>query len=113
MYEYKCRIDRVIDGDTVDCWVDLGFSIWTFERIRVCGIDTPEIRGTQKPQGLISKARVEELLPVDSEAVLCTFKDERGKFGRILGDFEVLENRKLSEVLLEEGLAKPYHGGTR
>ena len=70
MYEYKCRIDRVIDGDTVDVDIDLGFGVWLLkERVRMYGIDTPESRTRdleEKKYGLAAKAFVLAFLPVDS-----------------------------------------------
>ena len=70
MYEYKCRIDRVIDGDTVDVDIDLGFGVWLRkERVRMYGIDTPESRTRdleEKKYGLAAKAFVLAFLPVDS-----------------------------------------------
>ena len=93
MYEYKCRIDRVIDGDTVDVDIDLGFGVWLRkERVRMYGIDTPESRTRdleEKKYGLAAKAFVLAFLPVDSEQTLRTRKDGKGKFGRILGEFIV------------------------
>ena len=96
MYEYHCKIIKVIDGDTVDVDIDLGFGVWLKkERVRVNGIDTPESRTRDKEEkkfGLISKNRVKQLLPVGSTQILKTEsdrngEDKKGKFGRILGDF--------------------------
>ena len=93
MYEYRCRIDRVIDGDTVDVDIDLGFGVWLRkERVRMYGIDTPESRTRdleEKKYGLAAKAFVLAFLPVDSMQTLRTRKDGKGKFGRILGEFIV------------------------
>ena len=96
MYEYHCKILKVVDGDTVDVDIDLGFGVWLKkERVRVNGIDTPESRTRDKEEkkfGLISKNRVKQLLPVGSTQILKTEsdrngEDKKGKFGRILGDF--------------------------
>ena len=121
MYEYKCKITRVIDGDTVDVDIDLGFGIvLTDERVRIMGIDTPESRTSDKVEkifGLAAKERLKELL--GKEAILKTQinkngEDMKGKFGRILGDFVVEEwegqPRMITEVLIEEGHAVKYHG---
>ena len=91
MYEYSCRIVRVVDGDTVDIDIDLGFDVWLKkQRIRLYGVDTPESRTRdleKKKYGLAAKKFVENHLPVDSKQTLRTKLDDRGKFGRILGEF--------------------------
>ena len=91
MYEYSCRIVRVVDGDTVDIDIDLGFDVWLKkQRIRLYGVDTPESRTRdleEKKYGLAAKVFVENHLPVGSKQTLRTRLDDRGKFGRILGEF--------------------------
>lgn len=114
MFEYKCEIRRVVDGDTVDIDVDLGFGVWLRdERVRIVGIDTPEKRTSdpnEKVFGLLASKRVEELLPVDSTHTLVS-KEFKGKFGRILGDIIVDQHKiLLSEMLISEHLAVPYFG---
>jgi endonuclease YncB( thermonuclease family) len=95
MYEYRATIVKVIDGDTVDVDIDLGFGIvLSDERVRIMGIDTPETLKTQ-----INKSG----------------EDMKGKFGRILGDFDVYDNKTdswqpVTKVLVSEGHAVPYHG---
>ena len=83
MYEYKCKILRVVDGDTVDVDIDLGFGVWMHkERVRINGIDTPESRTRDKEEkvfGLAAKERVKELLPIGSMQVLKTEIDKSGK----------------------------------
>ena len=122
MYEYKCNIIKVIDGDTVDVDIDLGFGMWMLdERVRIMGIDTPESRTrdlVEKKFGLAAKKRLKELL--GKSAVLATQvnkngEDMKGKFGRILGDFNVYDAttdswRKCGEVLISEGHAVAYLG---
>ena len=114
--EYEVKILKIVDGDTVDVDIVLGFGIvLTDERVRIMGIDTPESRTSDKVEkvfGLASKERLKELL--DKKAVLITFDDKngedmKGKFGRVLGDFKV-GDRKVTEILIEEGHAVPYHG---
>ena len=121
MYEYKCKILRVVDGDTVDIDIDLGFGIWMHkERVRMMGIDTPESRTRDKVEkafGLASKARLKELLPIGSISILKTEidrsgEDKKGKFGRILGDF-IIEDKRATEILIEEGHAVAYFGGSK
>ena len=93
MHEYKCTILRVVDGDTVDVDIDLGFGVWMRnERIRVLGIDTPETRTRDKVEkiyGNLAKEFVKSFLKVGSTQTLQTEKDKTGKFGRILGKFIV------------------------
>ena len=125
MYEYKCKILRVVDGDTVDIDIDLGFGMWMHrERVRMMGIDTPESRTRDKVEkkfGLASKARLKELMPVGSMQILKTEidrsgEDSRGKFGRILGDFFVNQNgdkSRATEILINEGYAVAYHGQSK
>ena len=136
MYEYHCKIIKVIDGDTVDVDIDLGFGVWLKkERVRVNGIDTPESRTRDKEEkkfGLISKNRVKQLLPVGSTQILKTEsdrngEDKKGKFGRILGDFVFnkpvsnddkipileIEGVRLSDVLIDENMAVKYHGQSK
>jgi micrococcal nuclease len=122
MYEYKCKILRVVDGDTVDVDIDLGFGVWMHkERVRMMGIDTPESRTrdrVEKAFGLASKERLKELLPIGSIQVLKTEidrsgEDKKGKFGRILGDFLVDDNRRCTDILVEEGHAVAYFGGSK
>ena len=121
MYEYKCKILRVVDGDTVDVDIDLGFGVWMHkERGRMMGIDTPESRTRDKVEkafGLASKDRLKELLPIGSIGVLKTEidrsgEDKKGKFGRILGDF-IIEDKRATDILIEEGHAVAYFGGSK
>ena len=120
MYEYKCTIVRVIDGDTVDVDIDLGFGIiMADERVRIMGIDTPESRTSDKVEklfGKAAKARLQELLGETS--VLRTQinkngEDMKGKFGRVLGDFVAKDGRLVTEILMYECHAVPYTGGSK
>lgn len=117
MYEYKAHVNRVVDGDTVDVDIDLGFGIvLTDERVRIMGIDTPESRTSDKVEkvfGLASKDRLKEIL--GKTTTLKTFaakdgEDMKGKFGRILGDFIAEDGRLVTDILIEEGHAVKYHG---
>lgn len=120
MYEYKCELDRVVDGDTVDVDIDLGFGVWLKkERVRIMGIDTPESRTSDKIEKVFGKAasaRLKEL--IEEDCILCTTKDrsgedERGKFGRVLGDFKTADGRMVTDIMIEEGHAVAYHGGSK
>ncbi len=122
MYEYRATIVKIIDGDTVDVDIDLGFNVvLKDERVRIAGIDTPESRTRdleEKKFGLAAKARVKQLL--GKTCVLKTQinkngEDMKGKFGRILGDFNVYDSttdswKLLTSILISEGHAVPYHG---
>jgi micrococcal nuclease len=125
MYEYGCKIVRVIDGDTVDVDIDLGFGICLKnERVRIMGIDTPESRTRDKVEkkfGIAAKNRLKELLgksPILKTQISKKGEDMKGKFGRILGDFDVYHHatdswRPVTQVLVEEGHAVPYFGGSK
>ena len=122
MYEYRVKVIKVIDGDTVDVDIDLGFDILIKgERVRIMGIDTPESRTRDKVEkkfGLASKARLKELIGGKSGPILKTQinrkgEDMRGKFGRILGDFVTDDGRLVTEILVEEGHAVAYFGGSK
>jgi micrococcal nuclease len=116
MYEYQCRILRVIDGDTVDIDIDLGFGVWMHrERVRLYGIDTPESRTRdleEKKFGLLAKAYVRDHLPVGSIQTLVTIKDGKGKFGRILGKFKIGDDI-LNDIMIKEHHAVEYHGQSK
>ena len=120
MYEYKCKILRVVDGDTVDVDIDLGFGIWLHkERVRIMGIDTPESRTSDKVEkvfGLAAKERLNSLL--GEKAILETKvskkgEDMKGKFGRVLGNFRTTAGDHCASILIEEGHAVPYTGGSK
>ena len=117
MYEYKATIRRVVDGDTVDVTLDLGFNILYNSRIRLHGIDAPESRTRdleEKKRGLAAKDRVKELCPVGCTVMLKTTKDGRGKFGRILGEIFVEGLvQSVNRLLIEEGHAVEYFGGKK
>ena len=115
MYEYPCKIVRVVDGDTVDVDIDLGFSHWIHnERIRLYGVDTPECRtrdAQEKAAGLLAKAFVEDALHVGGTYTLST--REKGKFGRYLGVIFVSDKTSINAALVTEHLAVPYHGQSK
>jgi len=122
MHEYKCTILRVVDGDTVDVDIDLGFGVWLRkERVRLHGIDTPESRTRdleEKKYGLAAKQFVKDILLVGSQQRLITEKDKTGKFGRILGKFlvhDVKEDREmhLGQIMIREHQAVEYFGQSK
>ena len=106
----------MIDGDTVDIDIDLGFGVWMHrERVRLHGIDTPESRTRdleEKKFGLLAKTYVRDHLPVGSIQTLITIKDGKGKFGRILGKFRV-GNEILNEKMIKDYQAVEYNGQSK
>ena len=105
----------MVDGDTVDVTLDLGFDILYNNRIRLHGIDAPESRTSdqeEKVRGLAAKDRVKELCPVGSTVTIKTVKDGRGKFGRILGEIYV-GDVNVNKQLIKEGHAVEYFGGKK
>ncbi len=125
MYEYKATVVKIVDGEIGRVDIDLGFGvILKDERVRIMGIDTPESRTRDKVEkqfGLAAKRRLKELL--GKHCVLKTQiardgEDMRGKFGRVLGDFNVYDSSKdawrpVTDVLVEEGHAVAYFGGNK
>ena len=112
MYTYKAKLDRVVDGDTIDANIDLGFDITIHKRIRLAGIDTPESRTRdleEKARGLASKAKLVELLG-DGEFVLES--KEVGKYGRVLGTL-LIDDININDTLVKEGFAVEYWGGKK
>ena len=118
MYEYNFTVVKIIDGDTVDVDLDLGFSvILKKQRIRLLGINTPESRTrdlVEKKYGLAAKARLRELLTDSDKLTLKTAIDKkaRGKYGRILGTLYA-DDTNINETLVSEGLAIEYFGGKK
>ena len=119
MWTYRCKLKRVVDGDTVDVDIDLGFGIWQMnERVRITGIDTPESRTRDKIEkkfGLAAKAKLKSLLgpnPVLQTTISKKGEDMKGKFGRVLGDF-LVDGKKVTEIMCKTGHAVPYFGGAK
>ena len=120
MYEYRVEIVRVIDGDTVDVNIDLGFGVWMKkERVRLYGIDTPESRTRDKVEkiyGNIAKQYLKDSLK-KGVPVLRTHKDKAGKYGRILGEMlyinEEGEMININQDMIKKNLAVEYHGQSK
>jgi len=116
MYQYKAKILKVLDGDTVDIDLDLGFNIvLANQRVRMAGIDTPESRTTnteEKVRGQLSKKKLAEKLPVGSYVIIETQKPDSNddKFGRILGIFILEDGTRVNEWLIKNNYAVPYKG---
>ena len=126
MYEYKIKeINRIVDGDTVDATIDLGFDVLYKTRVRLYGINTPETRTRdleEKAKGLAAKERLNEIInkAVHMGHHLILQTKEKGKFGRYLGVIIIEDCRPdhdtrtdVNQLLVEEGHAEPYYGGKR
>ena len=120
MYEYRCKVARVVDGDTVDVDIDLGFGMWMHkERIRLYGIDTPESRTRdleEKKYGLAAKKFLTGMLDDEGGITLKTHKDKEGKFGRILGELWRTTNyadKSINQYLIDKHHAVEYFGQSK
>ena len=116
MYEYKCKIVRIVDGDTVDVDIDLGFGVWMRkQRIRMYGIDTPESRTSDKVEKVYGKAATEFLTKWTNagDLTLKTFKDGKGKFGRILGELWYGGEHNINQLLVDNHHAVRYYGQSK
>jgi len=116
MHEYKAKVTKVIDGDTIRCDIDLGFDIiMSNQTIRLYGIDTPESRTKdleEKFYGNLSKDFLNDYCPKGSFITLRTHLDEKGKFGRILGEL-IVNKVNLNEQMIENSLAVEYFGQSK
>lgn len=116
MYQYKCKIIKVLDGDTVDIDLDLGFKIiLANQRVRMAGVDTPESRtavAEEKVRGQLSKKKLAEKLPVGSWQIIETQKPDSNddKFGRILGVFILEDGTRVNDWMIQNNYAVPYKG---
>ncbi len=120
MFTYACTITKIIDGDTVDVDIDLGFSIvLRNQRVRLYGCDTPESRTrdlVERRYGFAAKRFVTNFLPVGKSAKLVSH--DKGKFGRILGEFIVYNpvndcEESLKDIMIREHIAVAYHGQSK
>jgi|TARA_R110002012_G_scaffold140927_2_gene298642 micrococcal nuclease len=121
-YIYRAKLDRVVDGDTIDAMIDVGFDIWVKKRIRYKGIDTWESRTRdleEKAKGLEAKARNKELLmEVSEKSGYFRLKSYGvGKYGRVLGELFIMDKDNnqinINNKLIEEGHAYVYEGGKK
>ncbi len=120
MYEYRCKVVHIVDGDTVDVDIDLGFGVWLHkERIRMYGIDTPESRTRdleEKKYGLAAKAFLTGMLDDEGGLILKTQKDAEGKYGRILGEIWRTTNyadKSINQYMIDKHHAAAYHGQSK
>tara|TARA_Y100000593_G_scaffold82107_1_gene154000 strand:- start:3 stop:389 length:387 start_codon:yes stop_codon:yes gene_type:complete len=111
---YSCKLVRVVDGDTCDAMIDLGFDTWVKKRIRFYGVDTWESRTRNKEEkvkGLAAKAFTRELLKNSDEGKFSIISHGVGKYGRVLGELFVKGyDKSVNELLMENGHAYQYHG---
>jgi micrococcal nuclease len=120
MYIYKAKLDRVVDGDTLDAIIDLGFDITVHKRIRLAGINTPESRTRdleEKKRGLAAKEALLTLLTKTNQHNYFVVESEKvGKFGRVLGRLHIEVDDVeccINDQLIKDGHAVEYHGGKR
>ena len=120
MFNYRCKVIKVIDGDTVDVDIDLGFGVWMHkERVRLYGIDTPESRTSDKEEkvyGLAAKEFLKNMCDDEWMILECNEYDSKGKFGRILGSLRRTTNyadMTVNEYLIEKYHAVPYYGQSK
>ena len=116
MYEYNCQVNRVVDGDTIDVTLDLGFSILHKCRVRLYGIDTPESRTRNKDEkvrGKLAAKYLEDAINNGTKVVLRSkIKDSKGKYGRVLGEV-VVDDININVSMIENYLAVAYHGQSK
>ena len=116
MYEYRAKVIKVIDGDTIDVDIDLGFGvILAKQRIRLYGIDTPESRTSDKVEkfyGKLSSAFMKDHCPRGSYITLRTYLDSKGKYGWILGEI-IVDDINLNKLMVEKSLAVEYNGRSK
>lgn len=113
MYEYKCKLEKVIDGNTIEAEIDLGFNVLVRQRIRLFGIETPTLQTNDaaiKEKAQAARTRLIELMP--KEFICNTVLNKRGKFGRTLGYVYVEQGDGsrscINDILVEEGIAQRY-----
>ena len=116
MYEYKCKVKRVVDGDTMDVILDLGFDVHHAVRVRLAGIDTPESRTRdldEKARGKLSKAFLKESIKGKKIVLKTKIKNAKGKFGRVIAEvwaeFEKGSLRNVNELMIKECYAVKYY----
>ena len=111
LYNYRAVVTGVYDGDSFTIDIDLGFNNWMKnQKVRLLGINTPEIRGEERPDGLVARDRLRELI-LDKEIIITSYKDKSGKYGRWLATVFLKQDgmfENINTLLLAEGLAEVY-----
>jgi len=107
LYRYNARCTSVYDGDSITIDIDLGFNHWMLnQKIRLFGINTHEVRGAERPSGLIARDRLRGLIE-GRDIILASHRDRAGKYGRWLGTIYI-DDININKLLLDEGLATIY-----
>ena len=104
MYEYRAKVIKVYDGDTITVEVVLGFGVYKTEVLRLNGIDAPELRGEERPYGLVTRDKLRELI-MDQEIIIKTYKDKKGKYGRYIADVYI-EQPEIGIVCVNDWLVE-------
>jgi len=116
MYEYGCSVTRVVDGDTIDVILDLGFSVLHKCRVRLYGIDTPESRTRNKDEkvrGKLAAKFLEDSINNGKQVILRSkLKDSKGKYGRVLGEV-IVDDININELMVKRYLAVKYYGQSK
>jgi len=116
MYEYSCQVTRVVDGDTIDVDLDLGFNIHHKCRVRLYGIDTPESRTRdkdEKARGKLAAKFLEDAISNGNQTLIQTkLKDSKGKFGRVLGSV-IVDGIDINKKMVENYMAVKYEGQSK
>ena len=116
MYEYSCTVERVVDGDTIDVTLDLGFDILHKCRVRLYGIDTPESRTRnldEKARGKMAGSFLKKSVEEGEKVIIQTkLKDSKGKYGRVLGEV-VVDNKNINKLMIKKNLAVAYFGQSK
>ena len=117
MFEYKCKLIKVIDGDTIDVDIDLGFGVWLRkQRVRLYGIDTPESRTRdldEKARGKLASKFLQDSIDNGKDIVLRSeLKDSKGKYGRVLGSI-VVDDLDINKAMVANNLAVKYFGQSK
>jgi len=111
LFNYRAIVTGVYDGDSITIDIDLGFNNWKKnQKVRLLGINTPEIRGEERPDGLVARDRLRELI-LDKEIIITSYKDKSGKYGRWLATVFLKQDgmfENINTLLLHEGLAEVY-----
>jgi len=117
LFHYRAAVDRVVDGDTIDVTLDLGFDIQMKGRVRFHGVNAPESRtrdAVEKQKGLAAKRYVEDWVSgLENRVIIQTTLDDKGKYGRILGRILNNDGECLNDEMVSLGHATPYDGGKR
>ena len=110
-YTYRATVVKIVDGDTIDVDLDVGFNTTMRKRLRFLNIDTWEVRGEEREKGLIAKARLAEMIEQSDDVYVQTVMDKKGKYGRVLAYFWTETDGvfvNVNEQLIVEGHGVPY-----